>query len=251
LSAGLLDLVPVLPALRVLAVATAFPLLAGPGTPRMVRLGVGLSLAVLVLHSLKPGPALSVQALLLVVPFELLLGLALGYVFSLPFDMLAVAGDLLGQEMGLNTATQFDPVTGRAVPLLARLFEIIGLVVFVEAGGMQLLLRTLEASFHVIPPGSIADPPRLFAALVESSTHAIAKGVELALPVAAVLMVITVATTFIARSVPKLHVMDFAYAARLMLALLLVALLLPRLVPAFSRFSDDMASRFLSALVGR
>lgn len=245
---NVLDGLPILPVFRVLAVATAFPLLAGPGAPRMVRLAIALTLSLLILQSVPSTPALSVSAMLILVPFEVLLGLALGYLFSLPFEVLAVGGDLLGQEMGLNTATQFDPVSGRAVPLLARLFEILGLVFFVEAGGMQLLLRTVAASFEVVPPGSILDPNLLYESLIETTTHAVAAGIQLALPAAAVLMIVTVATTFIARTVPKLHVLDFAYAARLMLALVLVAALLPRVLPAFSNFADAAASKFLAAL---
>lgn len=244
----LLAAVPVLPLARVLSVATAFPLLAGPGAPRQVRIGTALALAcVLVpLPFLVPQPALTPARLLLLLPFEVFLGLAVGFAFSLLFHTLAVAGDFLGQEMGLNAASQIDPVTGQPVPLLARLFELIGLVLFVELGGLRLMLHTIRHSFLLVPPGALAEPGALGERLAQLCAGSVSAGIAVALPAALLLLLLTLFTTITARVLPKLHIFDFAYAIRMLAAIFLVALLLPRLVPAMIQFTD----RIVDALGG-
>ncbi|MBI4880116.1 MAG: flagellar biosynthetic protein FliR [Planctomycetes bacterium] len=248
-----LEQLPLLPLVRVLAVATAFPILAGPGTPRMVRLAVSLALAlVLVPLPLSRAQApLSPLATACAVPFEILVGLAIGFAFSLLFHTLAVAGDFLGQEMGLNVASQIDPDSGRPVPLLARLFEMIGLILFVELGGFGLMLRAVRGSFILLPAGAAARPLRMVPPLMEGCGAAVGWGVTVALPAGLVLMVFTVFTTIAARVLPKLHIFYFAYALRMLLAIFLAALLLPRLAPFIARFTEQIFAWVQSGLAPR
>lgn len=248
-----LSSLPILPLFRVLAVATAFPILAGPGAPRNVRLAVSLALSCVLI----PFPfhraqlALDPITTLVAVPLEVLIGLSIGYAFSLLFHALAVAGDFVGQEMGLNAATQIDPISGRPVPLLARLFEMIGLVMFVEFGGLGLMLETVRTSFELLPSGSLTDPGRIAGALASTSLDTISVGIAIALPAGLLLMLLTLFTTIAARVLPKLHIFDFAYAIRMLVAIFLVALLLPRLLPASIRFVHQIHEAVGSALGSR
>lgn len=249
----LLDHAPILPLARVLATATAFPLMAGPSAPAHVRLAVAAALALVLVpdavthHVAAQGAA----ATFLATPFEVLLGFAIGYAFSLVFQVLAVAGEFAGQEMGLNTASQIDPATGLNVPLLARLFEAIGLLLFVEFGGYALMLRAVRGSFDLVPAGALLDLHRLGSSLADASALAIKAGVDLALPAGAVLLVLTVFTTICARVLPKLHIFDFAFALRVMLALVLVWMLLPRAIPILRDFADGIGTRLGSSLRAR
>lgn len=253
MNEALLAQLPILPVFRVLAVATSFPILAGPGAPRLVRLAVAFVLALV----LVPGAHHQSRAdltgvgLLLCLPFELMVGLAIGYAFALLFHALAIAGDFVGQEMGLNAASQIDPISGRPVPLLARLFEIIGLVFFMELGGMRLLLTSVRASFDVIPAGILAEPGRLSRGLTQLSTETVVTGIAIALPAGLLLMLLTMFTTIAARVLPKLHIFDFAYAVRMLVAIFLVGLLLPRLVPASTQFTRQIVDLLQQSLVTR
>ena len=243
---------PILPSTR--APGTAFPLLAGPGAPRNVRLVVALALAMVLI----PASALTLQELppspvgaIFLVPFEMMVGLAIGFLFSLMFHLLGVAGDFLGQEMGLNASSQIDPATGRNVPLLARLFEAIGLVLFIELGGLELMLRSIRWSFEALPPGALAEPAQLAGTLARESLDVIGRGVSIALPGAILLLILTTFTTIAARVLPKLHIFDFAFAIRMLTAIVLVTLILPRLVPAVRDYAVHLHDLLRVALVAR
>lgn len=249
----LLEQIPVLPVMRVLAMAVSFPALAGPSAPPMVRLYVAISLCLVLIPlpfsaAFHAQPTLSPVAMLLALPMEFMIGLSIGFAFALVFHMLAVAGDFAGQEMGLNTASQIDPLTGRSQPVVARLFEVLGMVIFVEIGGMSWVLHTMKASFTAVPSGSYIHIERITGTLMEQSISAITVGITVALPAGVVLLLLTMFTTITARSLPKLHIFDFAFAARMMAAVFLISLLLPRLVPAIHSYSVEVTEAILTAL---
>ncbi len=253
MGAALIDSIPILALVRLLSFAVAFPIFAGPGSPRHVRLFVTLGLALVVVPAARGAGSGGAHGLGIVfaAPLEIALGLALGYAFSLPFHALTVAGDFLGQEMGLNTASQLDPVTGRPSPLLSRLFEILGMVVFVELGGFALLLKTLSATFELAPPGAIFSPTAWIEPIVGGSSAAVSHGIGTAFPVAALLLLLTFFAAISARVLPRLHLFDFAWAVRIMAALVLVALLLPRLGPRLLGFTEEVATSVGTALEAR
>lgn len=248
---GLLAGMPILPAIRTLAVVTGFPLLAGPGAPMHARLAVaaGLSFVLIPNTSMLPAEPLTLERFMLCAPFEFLIGTAIGYAFALVFHMLTVAGDFASQEMGLNAASQIDPTTGQNQNLLARLFEALGLIVFAEAGGIDSLLRLVRGSFDLLPPGALLDASRLGDNLVKASVLAIRIGLGLALPVALALFLITIFTTISARALPRLHIFDFAIALKLMIAIALVGLLLPRIAPGVAQMSAIVTDAVAYALV--
>jgi len=235
---GLAGLDFLLPTLRVLSVASAFPFLAGPGAPRLARLGAALALALVLVGPAVTAsvPPLSTAAVLFAAPNEILIGLAIGAAFSLVFSALFIAGEFLGQEMGLNAASQIDPVTGHNVPILSRLFEALGIVLFVEVGGLAAMLRTVRASFDGIPPGTLVSPVRLATTLVDAGAASIGVGIRLALPLVLVLLLVTLFSTVALRALPRVHLFDFAYAIRILVALVFLGALLPRIVPAIEGF---------------
>ncbi len=252
MDAWIFERFPVLPLVRMLAVATAFPMISGPGASRNIRVTVALvfGLAVTPVPA-PPSTTLTPEATLAALPFEILIGFTIGYSFALLFQVLAIAGDFLGQEMGLNTASQIDPISGRSVPLLAQLFETVGLVLFVEFGGFALLLRTVKDSLVTLPPGALIQPLLVSGQLTELTVSSIRAGIAIALPAGMLLLVLTIFTTITARVLPRLHIFDFAYALRMIGAILLVALLLPRLVPHMLSFTTLMHERLLETLVAR
>jgi flagellar biosynthetic protein FliR len=227
--------------------------MAGPAAPTHARLGIAAGLAfILVPARLDAAQVnLSPTQALLATPFEFLIGAAIGYAFSLVFHLLTIAGDFAGQEMGLNSANQIDPATGQPVPLLSRLFEALGFVMFAEGGGLAALARTVRGSFDLLPSGSVIRPDRFGANIAGASTLAIETGISLALPAALALFMVTVFTTIAARALPRLHIFDFALAVRLMIAIGVIALLLPRLLPAVSGFSESIAAALHDGLSRR
>lgn len=219
----------------------------------MVRLYVAMSLCLVLVplpfsdaHAAQPD--LSPVEMLLALPMEIMIGLSIGFTFALVFHMLAVAGDFAGQEMGLNAASQIDPATGRSQPVVARLFEVLGLVIFTEIGGISWLLHTTKASFLAVPSGSYIEFDVIAGTLMDLSIQAINIGITVALPAGVVLLLLTMFTTITARTLPKLHIFDFAFAARMMAAVFLISLLLPRLIPAISNYSVTVTEAILIAL---
>src|SRR5690625_4530187 len=86
------------------------PLFSGPGVPPHVKTGLGALLALLLFPvvPIAPAPA-EVIELLLVVAQELAVGLGMGFIVSLFFYALQVAGQLMDVPIGFGMVNVLDP----------------------------------------------------------------------------------------------------------------------------------------------
>ena len=84
---------------------------------------------------------------------EALIGFFLAFVFQAVILALRVAGELIGQGMGLNISSQVDPVSGINTPLITRLYEAMFYIGFLSLDGHHGLLMALGRTFERAPIG--------------------------------------------------------------------------------------------------
>jgi flagellar biosynthetic protein FliR len=241
---------------RVGTFVAALPFLGGRLVPRTVKVGLTVSLASMwfLSHGVAPAdptlePAASVHWLAFAVALarESLIGAMLGYVFSLFLMPARVAGEFIGQEMGLSLANLTDPAGENSATLLGQVFEILGLLVFFGMDGHHVWLASLHTMFARWPiGGSIGSLPVV--PLVAGLSAAHEWGLVLAAPVAICTFVTSILLAFMARTAPQLNLFSIGFALRLGVGLIAALLFLPEFAASFagivSRFSE-----FLSRLV--
>ncbi len=231
----------------ILARAGAFvavlPLLGTNATPRTIKIGLSAALAVLYFLLLGgtaapkiltgDGP-LSWLAFAVVLMNEALLGAFLGYAMSLVLLPVRIAGEYLGQEMGLSLASQADPTAGNPSTVLAQLFEMLAGVLFLGLNGHHLFLAALHSTFLRIPIGgwsglSAAGP------MTTALASAHEWGLLLAAPIGAVMFLTSIALAFMTRAAPQMNIFSIGFAVRIGLGLGGMFVLMPDFVAALVR----------------
>ncbi|HEY9885663.1 MAG TPA: flagellar biosynthetic protein FliR, partial [Vampirovibrionales bacterium] len=136
---------------RVLGFAHIGPVLSRTSVPVLVRLGVSLALAVIMSPLIKAAPNdyLSYNFFLSLF-LNILAGLFIGFLTRLVVDVVQVTGEVLDNEMGLNSVSLFDPNLGQ-VTSLSLFFETFGTVLFIWIGGFEITLITFLKSFEIFP----------------------------------------------------------------------------------------------------
>ena len=177
---------------------------------------------------------------------EALIGFFLAFVLQAVIIALRVAGELIGQEMGLNISNQVDPVSGINTPLITRLYEAFFYISFLSVDGHHGLLRAVGRTFERAPVGKAdLDAPvmefvgTLFAQLFNA-------GLTFAAPVLVVLALVTVLSGLLARAVPQLNVLELSFTLRVAFALIAMLIFAPMLAPAL----DSLFARLDEALEG-
>jgi flagellar biosynthetic protein FliR len=235
---------------RVGAFVAVMPLLGAATTPRTVKIGLSMALALLYFMLLggSATPAilagdsqLSWTAFAVVLMKEALLGAFLGYVMGLVLLPVRLAGDYLGQEMGLALATQSDPTAPNPSIVISQLFEMLAGVLFLGLDGHHLFLAALHSTFMRIPLGGWSGLSSA-GAMATGLAQAQEWGLMLAAPVGAILFLTSIVLALLTRAAPQMNLFSIGFGLRIGIGLAAVLLLLPDFVTALVRTLAHMSA---------
>ncbi len=221
---------------RVSAMIVAMMFLGTSGDSRWARLVLALFLAgLLFLRAPQIIAIHNVSQLVVLTIREAILGLAIGFAFQTIFTILRLAGALLGHEMGFTMAQVVDPNTGISSPVVGRFFETMAMLFLLAVNGHHAVFRLLAESFETIPVGRPWSIEGVYRGLLRLTGDGMQIGVSLASPIYAALILLTVVLVVLARAVPQIHLMEFGYGIRILLALFGMAVFLNYAAPHISR----------------
>ena len=167
--------------------------------------------------SIAPMQSLGMMDLVPVVVGEMLIGLAIGALLSLPVLSVQMGGQIMGQQMGLGIASIFNPALETEGDVIGQILLYMALMIFLAFDGLEIAHYALIESFTTVPLGGLAidrAPLELFVGLLES-------GMELALRIAAPILCIlfleTVAVGFVMKTVPQLNILSFGFPVKILL----------------------------------
>lgn len=166
---------------------------------------------------------------------EILIGFALGFVLQLAALAVRVAGELVGQEMGMAMASQVDPQTGVNMPLIAQIHDGFFLIGFLAVDGHHWLVRALASSFERAPVGSLGGAGNLSSCVVALFSQMFTAGLVFAAPVMVLLFLVSLGVALIGRAVPQINLMDLSFTLRILAALLALYAFAPMTAPAMER----------------
>lgn len=179
---------------------------------------------------------------------EILIGSAIGYAVQLVNAILAVAGEIIAQEMGFTMSQVLDPVTGASTQVVSQFLQLFATLVMFALDLHHDFLRALAQAFAAVPVGTGFDIANLHARTSVLVTFALEAGVRYAMPVLAVMLVVTATLTVLSRAVPNINLMEFSFGARILLALAMALLLLTEgmapLIESFRIIVEGAANLF-------
>jgi flagellar biosynthetic protein FliR len=212
--------------MRTTGFVVAAPLLGHRAVPGRVKAGLAAVLAVGVARSATVAP--SPVPFWLAAPFELVVGLALGFIVGLGFHAVESVGRLVALQLGLSLAPVFDPVRGDTGSAVDPLFAILAGLLFYALDLHLAMIAALGDSFTRLPlgggwPGGLGQYAAGLAAV------ALELGGRLALPLALVLLLAEVAVALVARAIPQVNVFFLGLPVKLLAGLAILVAALPQL----------------------
>lgn len=196
-------------------------------------------------------PLDSAGTLIPVLAQEFMAGLLLSAGFHIAMAGMSIAGELIGLQMGLGSASLFDPNSGQDGGLMSNFFVGMFIVLFLSLDGHHNMLRELFESYRVIPPGEAVCTAGALETVIGHSNEMLLFGLRLAAPVVIPLLLLTVTVALISRAFPQAGVISIVYGVGTLLGLLLLAATTPGLNSAVLetvKKADGCAYRVLQAL---
>jgi len=234
------------PLLRILALISTAPITSEKQVPKRVKLGLGMMITFLIAPSLPPidVPMFSSAALWLAAQ-QIIIGTALGLTMQLAFAAIRMAGEIIGLQMGISFATFFDPSSRLNSPILAQIFNLLAVLLFLSFDGHLWLISLLSDSFHTLPIRSQPLNGNGFMALAKGGSLVFSAGLMLALPLVTLLLTLNMSLGLLNRVTPQLSVFVIGFPMTLSIGILALGLMMPMLAP----FSEHLFSETFDKLV--
>ena len=117
--------------MRVLALIGTAPVFNDKAIGNRVKVGLAAAITLLIGQNLPENtvPMISVMGLWVGCQ-QMLIGAAMGLTIQLIFVTVRYAGEIIGLQMGLSFATFYDPSGGENMPVVSRILNLLGILLF-------------------------------------------------------------------------------------------------------------------------
>jgi flagellar biosynthesis protein FliR len=228
--------------LRPGAALLAAPLFGASAVPPQVRIILALAVGIpsASLSGIAPPPSgmVSVAGMLLVAG-ELLLGLAMGFAIQIGFAAAQIAGEVIGNAMGLGFAAMQDPMSGHSSTAIGQFLNMLGTALFLCMNGHLALIDAVVSSFRALPPGQSWLTAQALRGIVEFGGLMFAAGLSIAIPVAFALVLVQIVMATLTRSAPQLNLFAVGMPVTVLAGIVLMAAATPVLADAIIHALDQ------------
>ena len=167
-------------------------------------------------------PNLSVVGYGVMAVKELALGFMLGFIVMFLTSALRMGGNIIGMQIGFSYAQVADPGSNQSVGIISELFQLSGSLLFLFLNGHLIILRAFYQSFQMVPPAGLILTNGVVEEVLLYSRMIFLCGLQIAMPIIAVVLVGDVALGIIARTVPRMNIFQLGFAVKIIGGLIVV-----------------------------
>lgn len=229
------------PLTRILGLIMAAPVFGHRAFPARAKIALGVFLAIAVSPALPPLPAVGLESWqgLWILLREFLIGVSIGFSMRLAFAATEAAGEMIGLQMGLGFASFYDPVSSGESSVVSSLLNMLAILLFLSFNGHLFLLDALARSFQSLPVSAAPLAASGFWSLASFGSIVLSLGVRIALPIIALLLMVSLSLGILTRSAPQLNIFSIGFPITLGVGLLLLSFGMPYFSPQVQHLSHD------------
>ena len=239
------------PFVRIGTLFMAMPVFGTKLVSARVRIVLAAAVTLLVmplLPELPRVPGLSLQNLVIVLQ-QVIIGLTMGFILQIVFQVFVLAGQFIAMKMGLGFASMNDPSNGVVVTVVSQYYLIMVTLLFLSVNGHLLVLKVLFESFTTMPIGESGLSAENFRQIAALGSWMFSRALIISLPVLTSLLVVNLAFGVMSRAAPQMNVFAVGFPITLVFGLLLMWFSLANFLPNFDIFLREGFS-FLHNILG-
>jgi len=208
----------------------AAPIIGHRIIPRMVKAGLAIMLAIILMPAAGKAPIEPVSSIWLLgvlAAKELLVGFIIGFFFALLFIGIQMAGGIVGYQIGLSLVNVLDPEMGTEVPLIGEFWFFVAALIFLAIDGHHAIISAFADSYKIIPVGSFNFSGPAADYIIRFSAYSFVMAIKMGAPVIITLFLTEVALGVVARTVPQMNIFIVGLPLKIGVGLLVIATSLP------------------------
>jgi flagellar biosynthetic protein FliR len=194
---------------RVGAMVMLLPGLGESNIPVRIKLAIALLLTLIILPLHRADYHVSMEALsalLVLMVYEILIGIVLGATARVTLAALQVAGAVIAQQLGLGSITSVDVTQGQQGVLIGNFLTLLGVTMLFATDSHHLVIAALNDSYSIFSPGEVMPSGDVAALATRAFAAAFKIGMQLAAPFLVFGLVFNVGLGVLARLMPQMQV---------------------------------------------
>ena len=200
------------------------PLLGSQQIPKRIKAMMACVLAASIAPTLVLRVAIPQSAweLALAIAGEIIFCAAIGLILSLIFVAAQWAGEMIGQQMGLNLGQTLNPQYGGGGTVVGDLYFFLTLLIFLSIGGHMALVKGVFDSFAALPLLTVSINQPLLDTIVAVFQGAMMLAMQLAAPMLVTMLIVDLVLGFVGKTVPQLNIMTAGISVRALVGMLVL-----------------------------
>lgn len=210
---------------RILGAIAFLPIIEESKVPRIALAGFGLGISLSVFFNIDVSVSYYEPNLLsytILIVKETVVGLVMGFVVKIFFQIYPFVGSLLSTQGGLGMSMVMDPTAGTQSTIIGRLYNLGLGAFFVLSGGYHWFIHTLVQSFELIPINQEVFGPNMVVSMIDSISLYFELGLKLAMPIVSVILVVDFAMGILARTVPQMNMFVIGIPLKMLILFILM-----------------------------
>jgi len=207
--------------------------------PVTIKTGLVLILTVTVYGAIGITSKIEISStveLVLMIFKELLIGFIIGYIMNLFFGIVALAGEVVGMQMGLSMSQIYDPSSNVSMGLVGTFLNILMMFVFFEGNGHIQLIQIIMTSCKLIEIGQFTIGAEVFKTLVEMFSTMLILSMKLSMSLVAVEIILEAGVGILMNAIPQIQVFTVNVQLKIIIGLILLVIL----IPSFTGFIEKI-----------
>ncbi len=216
------------PGFRLAGLIMTMPLIGSNVIPLRLKAAVLVILTGFCFFSDIATPSISLFKLtaLFVIGQEILLGVLIGFLLKMVFQVFMVIGDIVSQQIGCSMSEMFVPFLNSSPSILSKLYFLFCSLIFFSIDGHLMVVGLIIKSFQSIPIGEFNELSKWLVMIVKYSGIMINSAVLIALPLILSVLVVNSVFAIISRSTPQLNILSVGFPLMILSGVFLVSITL-------------------------
>lgn len=219
------------------------PVLGSANFPMMGKAGLSALAALIIVPAISgagtPLPDSPIAFAMLAIG-EIMVGLILGFIMTLVFASIQIAGQIIDLQTGFGMMNVFNPALETQFPVFGFFMFIVAVLYLLAINGHHLMIRALVSTYNHVPVGGFAAKPALLLELAGAGQGMFADGLILAAPLAAAMLLAYATLGLLSRVVPQIHLFVVGFPLTIAIGLLLMSLVIGVFLRAMDGLYDRM-----------
>jgi flagellar biosynthetic protein FliR len=207
------------------------PIFGHHSVPMLVKFGISAAFAVALAKG--AGATAGTAPLMLAAPVELVIGLSLGFILSMAFEAIEIAGRVISIQLGLSLGAIFSPTEQDSSTAIDPFFSVFAGLLFLAMGLHLAVVQALAHSFITYPVGG-GWPASLPVVGAQTIAMALELGARVALPIALVLLLVELSVALLARAIPQINVFILGLPLKILAGIAVLSMAMPSLIAGAS-----------------